>query len=70
MAQNIDLLFFAKNASLKEEFNDLYRALFKNAMPHIEVVTALAKKGKGLTRKEILSYTKLTDNGMFSTVLE
>ena len=70
LAQNIDLLFFAKNASLKEEFNDLYRALFKNAMPHIEVVTALAKKGKGLTRKEILSYTKLTDNGMFSTVLE
>lgn len=70
LAQNIDQLFFAKNASLKEEFNDLYRALFKNAMPHIEVVTALATKGKGLTRKEILNYTKLTDNGMFSTVLE
>ena len=70
LAQNIDQLFFAKNASLKEEFNDLYRALFKNAMPHIEVVTALATKGKGLTRKEILNYTKLTDNGMFSNVLE
>jgi len=70
MAQNIDRLFFAKNAPLKEEFNDLYRALFKNATPHIEVVTALATKGKGLTRKEILTLTKLTDNGMFSTVLE
>jgi len=70
LAQNIDKLFFAKNALLKEEFNDLYRALFKNATPHIDVVTALATKGKGLTRKEILQLTKLTDNGMFSVVLE
>ena len=70
VAQNIDRLFFAKNALLKEEFNDLYRALFKNASPHIDVVTALATKGKGLTRKEILHATKLTDNGMFSVVLE
>lgn len=70
LAQNIDKLFFAKNALLKEEFNDLYRALFKNALPHIEIVTALATKGKGLTRKEILSQTKLTDNGMFTVALE
>ena len=70
LAQNVDKLFFAKNAYLKEEFNDLYRALFKNAAPHIDVVTALATKGKGLTRKEILNLTKLTDNGMFSVVLE
>ena len=70
LAQNIDRLFFARNAQLKDEFNDLYRALFRNASPHIEVVTALATKGKGLTRKELLSLTKLTDNGMFSVVLE
>ena len=70
LAQNIDKLFFAKNALLKEEFNDLYRALFKNALPHIEIVTALATKGKGLTRKEILNQTKLTDNGMFTVALE
>ena len=70
LVQNIDRLFFAKNAPLKDEFDDLYRALFKNALPHIEVVTALATKGKGLTRQEILSQTKLADNGMFSVVLE
>ena len=70
LAQNIDMLFFSSNAPLKEEFNDLYRALFKNAMPHIEVVTALATKGKGLTRQQLLSLTGLTDNGAFSTVLE
>ena len=70
LVQNIDRLFFSKNAPLKDEFDDLYRALFKNALPHIEVVTALATKGKGLTRQEILNQTKLTDNGMFSVVLE
>lgn len=70
LAQNIDDLFFSKNAPLKDEFNDLYRALFKNASPHIEVVTALSVKGKGLTRQEILNATDLTDNGAFSIVLD
>lgn len=69
-SQNIDHLFFSGNAPLKEEFNDLYRALFKNASPHIAVVTALATKQMGLSRKELLSLTKMTDNGAFGVVLE
>jgi AAA+ ATPase superfamily predicted ATPase len=69
-SQNIDQLFFSDNAPLKEEFNDLYRALFKNASPHIAVVTALATKQIGLNRKELLALTKLTDNGAFGIVLE
>lgn len=69
-AQNIDQLFFSANAGLKDEFRDLYQALFKKATPHIEVVTALATKGKKLTRKELLKATGLTDNGAFSIVLE
>ncbi len=70
LAQNIDTLFFAKNAPLKEEFSDLYRALFRNSAPHVEVVTALATKRIGMTRQELLNATGLTDNGAFSTVLE
>ena len=70
LAQNIDVLFFSPNAELKDEFSDLYQALFKNAGPHIKVITALSTKGMGLTRKEILASTGLTDNGAFSTVLE
>ncbi|MDO4367285.1 MAG: ATP-binding protein [Bacteroidales bacterium] len=70
VAQNIDSLFFSKDAPLKDEFNDLYKALFKNASPHINIVTALAAKGIGLTRKELIQETDLTDNGAFSTVLE
>lgn len=69
-AQNIDNLFFSDNAPLKEEFNDLYRALYKNASPHIAIVTALATKQMGLNRKELLNLTKITDNGAFGIVLE
>lgn len=70
VAQNIDDLFFSKNAALGEEFHDLYEALFKNAAPHIKVVTALATKTKGLTRQEIVEATNITDDGALSTVLE
>ena len=70
VAQNIDMLFFASKASLKDEFNELYHALFKKANTHIQVVTALATKGKGLTRQEIVKAANITDNGALSTVLE
>lgn len=70
LAQNIDRLFFAKDAPLNDEFSELYRALFKNATGHIAVVTALSSKGIGLTRGEILKQTQLSDNGAFSIVLE
>lgn len=70
LAQNIDRLFFAEEAPLKNEFEDLYRALYKNYQPHIKIIKALAEKGIGLTRQEILEKTKLTNNGDFSKMLE
>lgn len=70
LAQNIDQLFFAYNAELKDEFNDLYRALFKKSSAHIAVVTALATKGIGMTRQELVKESGATDNGAFSVVLE
>ena len=70
LAQNIDQLFFADNAELKDEFNDLYRALFKKSAGHIAVVTALATKGMGMTRQELVKASGGKDNGAFSTVLE
>ena len=70
LAQNIDQLFFADNAELANEFDDLYRALFRKSATHVAVVTALATKGIGMTRQELVSATDVTDNGLFSTVLE
>ena len=70
MAQNIDRLLFAEDGELRDEFKSLYNSLYKNAAKHIKVVTALAAKGKGLTRQEIIGLTKLPDNGKFSLMLE
>lgn len=70
VAQNIDRLFFASGGELTGEFENLYRSLFKKAGDHINIVTALATKGKGLTRKQILKHTRLNNNKKFSTTLE
>ena len=70
LAQNIDRLLFAEDGELHDEFSSLYNSLYKNATNHIKVVTALASKGKGLTRQELIAKTKLSDNGKFSLILE
>lgn len=70
LAQNIDQLFFSDNAELADEFSDLYRALFRKSNTHVSVVTALAAKGIGMTRQELVKATGVVDNGLFSTVLE
>lgn len=70
VAQNIDRLLFAEDGELHDEFQSLYDSLYKNSANHIKIVTALATKGKGLTRQKILEMTKLPDNGKFSMMLE
>ena len=70
VAQNIDRLVFAEDGELHDEFQSLYDSLYKNATNHIKIVTALATKGKGLTRQEVLEKTMLSDNGKFSMMLE
>ncbi len=61
--QVIDRLFFAPKALLKIEFKNLYQSLFADASHHENIVRALAKKGKGLSRVEILAECGLTDGG-------
>lgn len=70
VAQNIDRLCFASNGELKDEFDNLYRSLFKKAGDHVAVVTALATKAKGLTRKQILELTRLNNNQKFTKTME
>ena len=70
VAQNIDRICFQKNGLLNNEFEKLFTSLFNNAENHITIVKALAGKWKGLTRKDIVDITKLTDGGNISKVLE
>ena len=70
VAQNIDALFFAQNAPLRNEFDFLFKSLFNDSELYKTVVEALATKGKGLTRQEIIEAANLTDNGYLSEVLD
>lgn len=70
LSENIDMLFFQPDAPLKDEFSDLYRALFKNWEIYLKIVRCLGSKGVGLSRQEILKLTGITDNGAFSNILE
>ncbi len=63
LAQNVDRMFFRENASLGDEFENLYSSLFTHSGDHVEIVRALARKREGLTRDEIVKETSLTDGG-------
>lgn len=67
--QNIENCCFSKDGVLANEFNNLYAALFNNPHKHIEVIRALSRKNKGLTRSEIIKTSKLLTGGGVTTVL-
>ncbi len=60
LAQNIDRLYFSKNSPMREEFEELFNALFNNSDKYISVVKALSSNRQGMPRSEIISKTKLS----------
>ncbi|MCL1918556.1 MAG: ATP-binding protein [Peptococcaceae bacterium] len=67
--QNVDEMYFAQGAELREEFMNLYRSLYRNAENYISVIETLAKKGIGLTRTEIVNGSKISDGGSLTKIL-
>ncbi len=70
ISQNIDKLFFTQKGALRNEFNELYQSLFKNATKHVAIIKALAQKSKGMGRLDILKYTKLPNAGSTTRILD
>jgi len=68
--QTINKLCFEPNGLLTGEFNNLFRSLFAKAERHEAIVAALAKKSKGLTRKEISTESNISDGGGLSRLLD
>ena len=68
--QNIDILFFKHGAPLKDEYDFLFRSLFKNANIYRQVVELLSKKNKGLSLSEIRQELKMSMGGALSKVLD
>ena len=68
-SQVIDRLCFTKDGVLKGEFKNLYESLLSNPHHHEAVVRALSKKGKGLTRNEIIDECGFTTGGTTTKIL-
>jgi uncharacterized protein len=69
VTQNINKMCFNEDGMMVNEFQNLYASLFKNSEIHVEIITALAKKSKGLTRNDIISTAKIPNGGGTTKVL-
>ena len=69
VAQNIESLCFTRGGEMVDEFRKIFKSLFKKAENHIAVVTALDKKGMGMTRTEIIEAAHQTNNGNLTRLL-
>jgi len=70
LPQNVDNLLFNDNATLKDEFVEIYNSLFRNSEKYILLVIALGEKRMGLSREEIVNFSKLPDGGAITKMLE
>lgn len=68
--ESIDRLFFAQGAPLANEFEFLFRSLFKNSKNYRRVVEVLSTKMKGMSRKELTEALKLKGGGQLSEILD
>ncbi len=70
VAQNIDAMFFAEDAPMKDEFKYLYASIFKNPQNYIDVVTALGSKKGGLTRNELAGEVGIPNSGYLTKIID
>ena len=69
LAQNIDELFFKKNALFSLEFDRLFASVFTSPDKIKDIVKLLYKNSIGFTKNEILEKLKMKDGGTFSKYL-
>ncbi|MEM8526569.1 MAG: ATP-binding protein, partial [Bacteroidota bacterium] len=69
-ATAIERICFAPNGILKNEYNNLYKALFNNAELHQAIVAALAKHQYGLSHTAILKELGMKFTGSYQRAVE
>lgn len=70
LAQNIDLIFFGKNAKLRNEFDKLFGSLFRKADDYIKIVRFLSTRRGGYSREEIVHQTGIPSSSDLTKKLE
>ena len=63
LSENVDNLFFRKGAELRDEFDHLYRTLFKNSDQYIRIVEVLSRKKSGMGISQLAEKAELPLNG-------
>lgn len=69
LSQNVDELFFAKTAKLKNEFERLFLSIFNRPELMMVIVKCLSTRNAGYTRSEIASKIGCSTGGTFSQAL-
>ncbi|HAZ91139.1 MAG TPA: ATPase [Eubacterium sp.] len=69
LAQNIDKLFFERDAMLKNEYDRLFESIFVNPEAMKKILEVLSTRNSGYTRKEISVKTGFSDGGGLSRYL-
>lgn len=70
LAANIDSMFFATNAPLKDEYGRLFASIFAEPARLMSIVELLYTKHIGFTRKEISEKLKITSSGNLTRDLD
>lgn len=68
-AQNIDRLFFSRDALLDTEYDNLYRALFNSPDQYIKIIDTLSNSTKGMSRDSLSQMSGIANSGDFSKKL-
>lgn len=68
--QLIDEICFSPHGLLREEYDQLYHSLFRNAEYHIAIIEALAARPQGMTRSEIAIDTQIKEGPLSKTLEE
>jgi uncharacterized protein len=69
-AQAIDRICFSPDGLLREEFGNLYPALFDESGHHLVAIRALADKPTGLSRNQLMETCGLSSGGNISKMLD
>lgn len=70
LPQNLDRLFFKRDAELKKEYRRLFATLFKKPEPYMQIVQLLAESKKGLNREQLAEKLGQSNNGHLGDYLE
>ena len=70
IAAFVNRLFFASDAPLRGEFDELFDSLFNNSAAHKQIITAVAKTKDGLTRATVSTRAKLASGGKLTQYLD